>query len=129
MLLPTLLFQVLGSLRHQIKAGHTLDRWLPKFDPTNPDQRTVEFISPNRFKNAVGIGIDQKSRDIFVVDAQLDSVAKFNNRGKFKVESFGKKSFGIALNRPGGVAIAENTLYVCDTENNRIVVYRLSTDN
>ena len=103
--------------------------WLPKFDPTNADQRSVEFISPNRFKNAAGVGIDRIRRDIFVVDSQLDSVAKFNNRGKFKVESFGKKTPGITLNHPGGAAVAENTLYICDTENNRIVLYRLSTDN
>ena len=103
--------------------------WLPKFDPTNPDHRTVEFISPNRFKNAAGVGIDRFRRDIFIVDTQLDSVVKFNNRGKFKIESFGKKTSGITLNHPGGAAVAENTLLVCDTDNNRIVLYRLTTDN
>jgi hypothetical protein len=103
--------------------------WLPKFDPTNPDHRNIEFISPNRFKNARGIGIDRIRRDIFVVDAQLDSVVKFNNRGKFKTESFGAKSPGISLGHPGGAAVAENTLYVCDTQNDRIILYRLSTDN
>ncbi len=103
--------------------------WLPKYDPTNPDQRTIEFISPNRFKNASGAGIDRIRRDIFIADADLDSVVKFNNRGRFKIESFGKKTLGITLRRPGGVAVAENTLFVCDTENNRIVLYRLSTDS
>ncbi|MEW5799562.1 MAG: hypothetical protein AB1728_11215 [Bacteroidota bacterium] len=102
--------------------------WLPRYDPTNPDQRTIEFISPNRFKGANGVGIDRIRRDIFVVDAQLDSVVKFNNRGRFKVESFGAKTPGISLRNPGGVAIAENTLFVCDTDNNRVVLYRLSTD-
>ncbi len=103
--------------------------WLPKFDPTIVDQRSIEFISPNRFRSAAGVSIDRIRRDIFVIDALLDSVAKFNNRGKFKVESFGKKTPGITLNHPGGAAIAENTLYVCDTQNDRIVLYRLSTDN
>jgi DNA-binding beta-propeller fold protein YncE len=109
--------------------NNDFEGWLPKFDPTNPDHRSIEFISPNRFKNAAGVSIDRIRRDIFVVDSQLDSVSKFNNRGKFKVESFGKKTLGITLNHPGGSAIAENTLYVCDTQNNRIVLYRLSTDN
>lgn len=102
--------------------------WLPKYDPTNPDQRSVEFIKPNRYKNAAGVGIDRVRRDIFVVDAALDSVSKFNNRGRFKVESFGKNTPGMSLSHPGGVAVAENTLFVCDTENSRIVLYRLSTD-
>ncbi len=103
--------------------------WLPKFDPTNVDQRSIEFISPNRFKNAAGVGIDRIRRDIFIVDTELDSVAKFNNRGKFKIESFGNKTRGITLANPGGAAVAENTLLVCDTDNNRIVLYRLTTDN
>ncbi len=103
--------------------------WLPRYDPTNPDQRTTEFISPNRFKNAFGVGIDRTRRDIFIVDTELDSVVKFNNRGRFKIESFGNKTPGMSLNNPGGVAVADNTLFVCDTDNNRIVLYRLSTDN
>lgn len=102
--------------------------WLPRYDPTNPDQRTIEFISPNRFKLANGVCVDRIRRDIFIVDAQLDSVVKFNNRGRFKVESFGSMTPGISLRNPGGVAVAENTLYVCDTDNNRVVLYRLSTD-
>jgi hypothetical protein len=103
--------------------------WLPKYDPTNPDQRSVEFIKPNRYKNALGVGIDRVRRDIFVVDAELDSIAKFNRNGRFKSESFGKGTPGMSLNNPGGVAVAENTLFICDTDNNRIVLYRLSTDS
>lgn len=100
--------------------------WQPKFDPS---VASSDFIKPNRFREALGVGIDRTRRDIFIVDAALDSVVKFNNRGRFKSESFGGKSAGLGLHRPGGAALAENTLYVCDTENNRIVLYRLSTDN
>ncbi len=102
--------------------------WLPRYDPSNPDQRSIDFVSPNRFRNAKGVGIDRIRRDIFIADAELDSVVKFNNRGQFKIESFGAKTPGISLRRPGSVAVAENTLYVCDTGNDRIVLYRLSTD-
>ena len=101
--------------------------WLPKYDPTLAGG--TDFIKPNRFREAYGIGIDRVRRDIFIVDATQDSVVKFNNRGRFKSESFGAKTSGISLRRPGGAAVAENTLYICDTENNRIVLYRLSTDN
>lgn len=109
------------------------DGWLPKFDPSNPIQR-ADFIDPNRFKNAVGVAIDRIKRDIFIVDnmdAGRDSVVKFNSRGRFKSESFGSLTPGIKLKNPGGVAVSGSTndvytLYVCDTENNRIVLYRLN---
>lgn len=115
--------------------SHTadFDGWLPKFDPTDPAQRT-DFVVPNRFKNAVGVGIDRIKRDIFIVDhvdAQRDSIVKFNNRGRFKSESFGTLTPGIRIKHPGGVAVSgstsdDYTLYVCDTENNRILLYRLN---
>ena len=101
--------------------------WLPKYDPTTSG--SIDFIKPNRFREALGVGIDRVRRDIFIVDATQDSIVKFNNRGRFKSESFGAKTGGISLRRPGGAAVAENTLYVCDTQNDRIVLYRLSTDN
>lgn len=105
------------------------DGWLPKYDPSVAEQRSTDIIAPNRFANAMGVGIDRYRRDIFIVDAQQDSVVKFNSRGRFKSESFGTLTPGVSLKNPQGVAVAENTLYVCDTGNNRIVLYRLSTDN
>ncbi|MDP1677892.1 MAG: hypothetical protein Q8L88_13625 [Bacteroidota bacterium] len=103
--------------------------WIPKYDPSNPDQRNIDFVNPNRFQNAKGVGIDRIKRDIFIVDSQLDSISKFNSRGRLKSESFGTRTSGISLRGPSSVAVAENTLYVCDTQNNRIVLYRLSTNN
>ncbi|HLP15693.1 MAG TPA: hypothetical protein VK470_05510 [Bacteroidota bacterium] len=102
--------------------------WIPKYDPALPEQRGTDIITPNRFSNARGVGIDRLKRDIFIVDAEQDSVVKFNSRGRFKVESFGARTPGITLKSPQGAAVAENTLYICDTGNNRIVLYRLSTD-
>lgn len=103
--------------------------WLPKYDPSNPDQRSIDFVSPNRFQYAKGVGIDRIRRDIFIVDAKLDSISKFNSRGRLKSESFGTRTPGISMRAPASVAIAENTLYVCDTENDRIILFRLSTDS
>lgn len=100
--------------------------WTPKYDPTVA--ANIDFIRPNRFTNARGVTIDQ-SKNIFIVDAEQDSVVKFNSLGRFKMESFGKKTPGINLNNPSSIAVAEKTVYVCDTDNNRIVLYRLSTDN
>jgi len=100
--------------------------WIAKYDPVQVTG--IDFIRPNRFKDARAVAIDRVRKDIFIVDAELDSVVKFNSRGRFKSESFGAKSVGISLNHPSGIAVAENTLYVCDSGNNRIVLYRLSTD-
>ena len=105
------------------------DGWQAKFDPSQPEQRSVDFIRPNRFFQPRGVAIDRLRSDIFIVDATQDSIVKFNSRGVFKPESFGKlNSLRINLKHPRGIAIAEKTLYVCDTENGRIVLYRLSTD-
>ena len=100
--------------------------WLPKYDPSIVTG--IDFVSPNRFKEALGVCVDRTLKDVYIVDASQDSVVKFNSRGRFKAESFGIKTSGISLNRPSSVAVAEGTLYICDTENNRIVLYRLSTD-
>ena len=108
-------------------TNENFEGWLPKYDPSVTTG--IDFIKPNRFREALGVCIDRTKRDIFIVDASQDSVIKFNSRGRFKEESFGKKTPDITLNRPGGVAVDENTLYVCDTDNNRIVLYRLSTGN
>lgn len=107
--------------------SNDFEGWQPKYDPSITTG--VDFIVPNRFRNPVGVGIDRTRRDIFIVDAVQDSVVKFNSRGRFKPESFGRKTPGISMGHPGGVTVAENTLYLCDTENDRIVLYRLSTDN
>jgi hypothetical protein len=99
--------------------------WAPKYDPLLVTG--IDFIRPNRFSSAKGVAINQSTKDIVIVDAAQDSIVKFNNRGKFKFESFGAKSPGINLKNPTGITIAENVLYVCDTDNNRIVLFRLST--
>ncbi len=102
--------------------------WLPRFDPSVAGQN-IDFVKPNRFRDAKGVAIDPFRSDIFIVDAQQDSVVKFNSKGFFKSESFGARSSFTGLNHPQGVAIALGDLYVCDTDNDRIVIFRLSTGN
>jgi NHL repeat len=100
--------------------------WLPKFDPAQ-GQGSIDFILPNRFLDAEGVAIDQYTSDIFIADAAQDSVAKFNVRGFFQTSSFGSHSLNINLNHPQGLAVAQGDVYVCDTDNNRIVEFRAST--
>ncbi|HTY09796.1 MAG TPA: hypothetical protein VMF88_01880 [Bacteroidota bacterium] len=100
--------------------------WLPKFDPA-AGQGGIDFILPNRFIDPEGVAIDPSRSDIFIVDAQQDSVARFNARGFFQSSSFGGHSPQITLVHPHGIAVAQSVLYVCDTDENRIVIYTLST--
>ncbi len=106
--------------------------WLPKYDPSRADQRGVDFILPNRYQNAVAAAFDRRRREIFIVDADLDSVVKFNRNGQFRTESFGRVKTHSALlpgiKNPRGVAFSNDcTLYISDTGNKLIRRFRLST--
>jgi len=102
--------------------------WVPKFDPANPDQRGVDFIRPNRYILPQGIAIDNIRRDVFIADAALDSVFKFNSRGAFKSESFGFHRSGGVMKQPAGLAYFATVLYVLDGKTGEILRFRLSAD-
>ncbi|MBX7043187.1 MAG: hypothetical protein K1X85_09805 [Ignavibacteria bacterium] len=69
------------------------------------------------------------NNNIFVVDNQRDSLYKFNAAGELRPESFGGTGSGDKqLNNPMGVSFFDKVLYIADTDNNRIVRYKLSTD-
>ncbi|TAK66350.1 MAG: hypothetical protein EPO24_01600 [Bacteroidetes bacterium] len=105
--------------------------WVPKYDPAKPEQRTIDFIRPYRFVYPLAAAIDRRRSDVFIVDAALDSVVKFDRNGRFKVESFGKsKSASDALpglENPRGIAFSNDcTLYIADTGNKLIRRFKLS---
>jgi hypothetical protein len=117
-----------GAIWMRYEKTEDFDGWLPRFDPADPNQRFVDFIRPNRYVLAKSVAIDRSRRDVFIADAELDSVVKFNSRGRFKSESFGfHKSAGLMM-RPTGVAHFEKVLYVLDAEAGQILRFRLSTD-
>lgn len=62
--------------------------------------------------------------NIFVADAAKDSIFKFNSFGD-EMESFGGPE---VFSSPHAVAYFDKTLYVVDTDNNRILRFVLSTD-
>lgn len=107
--------------------------WLPKFDPAKTEQRSIDFIRTNRFRNPSAIALDRRRREIFIVDSELDSVFKFNRNGQFKVESFGAHhtktdAFPSGLDRPRGVAFSNDcTLYIADSGNKVIRRFKVST--
>ena len=112
----------------------TFEGWLPKFDVRKPEERNRDFIKPNRFVEAASATVDGSRLDIFVIDTEQDSLVKFDRRGNYKPESFGKSYLATlgspSLNHPKGVAykVGAKTLYITDSGNNKIRRFRLSTD-
>ncbi len=117
-----------GAIWMRYEQSADFDGWLPRFDPSQPEQRNVDFIKPNRYLLPMGVTIDDARRDVFVADADLDSVVKFNSRGRFRNESFGRVRTGGKMQRPTGLAYFERMLYVLDGDRGEILRYRLSTD-
>ena len=105
-----------------------VDGWVPKFDPARSDDRAVDFIRPNQYDSPEAVAIDRSRRDVFIADAGLDSVFKYNSRGAFKSESFGFARTGGAMLRPTGLAYSDKVLYVLDGAQGQILRFRLSTD-
>lgn len=112
----------------QYQNNPEFEGWLPRYDPANPVDRLVDFIRPNRYVQPEGVTIDRARRDVFIADAALDSVFKFNSRGNFKVESFGTTRSNGLMKRPTGLAFFNKILYVLDSEEGVLLRYTMTTD-
>ncbi len=117
-----------GALWMVYSSTSDFQGWLPRFDPARFEDRTADFIRPNRFVYPKAVAIDPSRRDVFIADAGLDSVFKFNSRGVVRGESFGRVRSDGQMRRPSGLAFFEKVLYVLDQEQGIILRYRLSTD-
>ncbi|HPI37889.1 MAG TPA: hypothetical protein PK397_08105 [Ignavibacteriaceae bacterium] len=95
------------------------EKYVSRFTPSDG----VGFVVPNKFGKPEGCWVDA-SGNIYVADAQKDSIYKFNAFGE-EQHSFGGPSI---FNAPHGVAVFDKTLYVADTGNSRILRFNLSTD-
>ncbi len=82
-----------------------------------------ELMTVAKFEKPEGTTLDIFD-NIFVADAGKDSVFKFNSFGD-EMESFGGPD---VFDSPHAVAYFDRTLYVADTENNRIIRFVLSTE-
>lgn len=92
--------------------------YMNKLSPSETDLMTVgKFLQPE------DITVDAAG-NIYVVDAASDSVFKYNSFGD-QLQAFGGPT---VFNNPKGIAHFDRTLYVADTDNNRILRFVLSTD-
>jgi hypothetical protein len=84
---------------------------------------SADIMRVDKFKLPEGTAVDNAG-NIFVADAGKDSVYKFNSSGD-ELQSFGGSS---VFNKPHAVAVFDKTIYVADTDNNRILRFILSTE-
>jgi hypothetical protein len=117
-----------GALWMVYQSTSDFQGWLPRFDPASFEGQSADFIRPNRFLYAKAVVVDPSRRDIFIADAEQDSIVKFNSRGVMRGESFGRVRSDGTLRRPSGLAFFDKILYVLDQEQGVILRYRLSTD-
>ena len=83
----------------------------------------TDLMQVNKFGSPEGVALDEAT-NIFVADAAKDSVFKFNPFGD-EMESFGGPD---VFDSPHGVSYFDKTLYVADTNNDRILRFILSTE-
>ena len=84
---------------------------------------TTDLMTVAKFEKPEGTALDVYN-NIFVADAAKDSIFKFSSFGD-EMESFGGPEI---FDSPHAVAYFNKTLFVVDTENNRILRFVLSTD-
>ncbi|MFN0158326.1 MAG: hypothetical protein ACKVRP_09685 [Bacteroidota bacterium] len=117
-----------GAIWMRYEQTIDFEGWLPRYDPARVEDRNIDFVRPRRYLQPEAVAIDRTRRDIFVADAELDSVFKFNSRGRFRNESFGFHQSQGAMRRPTGLAYFERILYVLDGVTGQVMRFRLSTD-
>ncbi len=98
--------------------------FIPRLNPANG---SFDLFEPGKFTSPEDVAVDEEG-SIYVVDAQNDFLYKFSVSGE-ELQSFGGSGDGEKeFNQPKGVAVFNQTLYVADSGNNRIVRFKLSTD-
>jgi len=93
----------------------------------DPSSSQTDIFARDKFNKPEDVTVDEQG-NIFVVDAGLHCLFKFNSSG-VEQQSFGEFGNGEKqFNRPMGVAYFDKTVYVADTGNNRVLRFKLSTD-
>lgn len=101
----------------------TADGYAPKITPVQPR----DIFAEGKFGLPEDVATDENNV-IFVVDAAKDSLFRFTPNGDEQFSFGGSGSGDKQFNRPMGVAVFNNTIYVADAGNSRIIRFKLSTD-
>jgi DNA-binding beta-propeller fold protein YncE len=103
-----------------VVVGQTTD-YESKFYPD------VDLYSLGKFQSPRGVTFDPAG-NLFVVDAQTDSLYRFSSSGAEHYSFGGTGSGDRQFRQPSGVAYFDKTIYVADAGNNRILRFKLSTE-
>ena len=101
----------------------TADGYAPKITPVQPR----DIFAEGKFELPEDVATDDNNV-IFVVDASKDSLFRFTPSGDEQFSFGGTGGGEKQFRNPMGVDVFNNTVYVADTGNNRIVRFKLSTD-
>jgi len=77
-----------------------------------------------RFSKPKGVAVDDGGR-MYVVDSIFDVVQMFDDSGRLLMHFGGSGSRPGQFWLPAGIAVAGNNIYVADTQNRRVQVFRL----
>lgn len=91
----------------------------PKYTSTTQDIVNVKFGAPDAI-------VMDYNYSIYVIDSYRSHLYKFNSSGKLLKESFGDSTI---FKHPKGITYYNKVIYIADTGNDRILRYKLSTDN
>jgi len=91
----------------------------PRYTSTSQDIVNIKFGSPD------AIAMDNNYA-IYIIDSYRNYFYKFNSSGKLLKESFGDAS---RFSNPKGITYFNKVVYIADTGNDRILRYKLSTEN
>lgn len=91
----------------------------PKYTSTTQDIVNIKFGSPDAI-------VMDYNYSVYVIDSYRNHMYKFNSSGSLLKESFGDSA---VFKNPKGITYYNKVIYIADTGNDRVLRYRLSTDN
>lgn len=91
----------------------------PKYTSSAEDLVNIKFGAPDAI-------VMDYNYSMYVIDSYRNHLYKFSSSGKLMKESFGDSTI---FKNPKGISYFNKVVYIADTGNDRILRYKLSTDN
>jgi DNA-binding beta-propeller fold protein YncE len=102
------------------------------FDATGAFRETIgETSGPSLLREPAGVAVNQRTGNLVVADRDSDRVVAFEDNGDFLDDIGSAGSSAERFSQPNGIAVAGNgpfRVYVADTDNDRIQVLSLNSD-
>ena len=86
----------------------------------------LQMIGDHQIKRPTGIAADSEG-NLFLADAEDNSIVKFSDDGVFITRVGGTGVRPGEFKMPGGIAVHQERLYVCDRSNHRVQIFDTKT--